>query len=249
MGVPTVVVRQHGARWDAGHRAAYDGAVALLAPFGPELEEPDVPERVRRRTWYAGGLGRTLPGTSDPDDRSRRSRTTRATARHRLGWDAATTGVALLLGRGGGQPHADDVEAAARATPDHRWLVVGDLPGAAPLLSTTGWVDDPLPWLDAADVVVGSAGHNTIMEASLVARSFVCIPQRRPFDEQFRKAARLRDLDVAEVLDGWPEPAAWPGIVQRARRRPTTRLAAVADPAAATRTARWLEDLADRYTP
>ncbi len=89
-GTPTVVVRQHGARWDAAHRAAYDGAVGLLAPFGPELEEPDVPDDVLARTVHVGGLGR-VPTIEDG---------ARERARHVLGWRAHQVGVVVLVGRG-----------------------------------------------------------------------------------------------------------------------------------------------------
>lgn len=255
MGIPTVVVRQHGNRWDIAHLAAYDGAVALLAPFGPELEEPDVPDRVRARTFYAGGLARAgldarlrrsptgghgpVPGSHAEDGRVRR--------RGQLGWGPRTRGVALLLGTGGHEPDPARILAAAGATPGHRWVVIGEWKPDGSDVSGTGWVDDPLPWLDAADLVVGSGGHNTVMEAATAGRSFVCVPQDRPYDEQGRKAARLRALDLAEVVDTWPEDHEWPDVLRRAERRSGTGLATVVDPEAAGRTARWLTALATSY--
>lgn len=259
-GVPTVVVRQHGLRWDPAHMAAYDGAVGLLAPFGEELEEPTAPVSVRQKTFYAGGLARRMEQATRVDaglvaagvSRGGAGITSggqrrRLQARERLGWDAETSGVVLLLGTGGEEPRPQDVVAAAKATPDHRWLVVGDWDHPDPAVASTGWVADALPWLDAGDVVVGSAGHNTVMEAATVGRPFVCIPQRRPFAEQHHKAARLRALDAAEVLDRWPSPSAWPTVLDRARRRGGGRLEGLADPGAAHRTAAWLTDLVDRF--
>lgn len=237
VGVPTVIVRQHGARWDPAHLAAYEGAEGLLAPFGPALEEPDVPRSVREATFYAGGLGRR-PG-SRPD---------RTEARRRLGWRPKERVVALLRGSGGSGPDPPAVASAARATPDHQWVVVGPWPQTDGDVRATGWVDDPLEYLAASDVVVGSAGHNTIMEAAAVARPLVCIPQDRPFDEQRRKADRLRDRDVAEVLDRWAPPDAWPEILQRAERRGAGSLAALADPRAAGRVAGYLTDLVQRFS-
>lgn len=236
MGVPTVVVRQHGARWDRAHRAAYDGAMGLLAPFGPELEEPDVPPAVRRRTVYVGGLGR----------RSGSAPRRREQVRRRLGWSADERVVVLLRGRGGHGPTADQVAAAAEATPDHRWLVVGDDRGVPAGVDATGWVDDPMPHLVAADVVVGAAGHNTVMEVATAARPFVCVPEPRPYDEQVRKASRLRDLDVAEVCSSWPASRAWPNVLERAQARGGERVARLVDAGAARRAARWLTELVDR---
>lgn len=236
MGVPTVIVRQHGARWDPAHLAAYEGAVGLLAPFGPELEEPDVPPAVRRRTVHVGGLGR--PAVPSPG--------TRAQVRRRHGWSEHERLVVLLRGRGGHGPTEAQLAAAAEATPDYRWRAVGDDRGTPPGVESTGWVEDPLPHLVAADVVVGSAGHNTVMEVATAARPFVCVPEPRPFDEQLRKAARLHDLDVADVHDDWPAPHAWPAVLERAYARGGDGLAAVVDPDAARRAAGWLTDLVDR---
>lgn len=236
-GTPTVVVRQHGERWDAGHRAAYDSAIELLAPFGPELEEPDVPEDVRERTFYAGGLGRV--GSIEAIGRQE--------ARRRLGWDPELPTVVVLCGRGGDGPSDAEIVAAAGATSPHRWVVVGDRNITNDRIETMGWVDDPMLQLTAADVVVGSAGHNTVMEVAAARRPFVCLPQERPFDEQVRKAARLASLDAAEVLGSWPAPGRWPAILRRAAVRGGDRLASQADPGAADRAARWLDGLVERY--
>lgn len=240
-GVPPVVVRQHGDRWDPAHLATYDAAVALLAPFGPELEEPDVPEAVRQRTFYAGGLSRPPPQSTAllADIRDE--------IRGELGWRPHDRGVVVLLGSGGAGPAPEDVRAAMRATPDHRWVVVGCRDDAEGDVPATGWVDDPLPYLAAADVVVGSAGHNTVIETALLRRPFVCIPEDRPFDEQWRKAARLQELDVAEVVDRWPDPEDWPDVLARTRTRGGDRLGRIADPQAASRAASWLTDLAHRF--
>lgn len=55
--VPHVKVLQHGDRGDAGHRAAYEGAAGLLAPFHADLAQPDWDAALRARTCFAGGLG------------------------------------------------------------------------------------------------------------------------------------------------------------------------------------------------
>lgn len=240
-GTPTVVVRQHGERWDRAHRAAYESAVALLAPFGPALEEPDVPAAVRDRTFYAGGLARGA-------GRRGRSAADRGEVRRRLGWSPDDRGVVVLLGSGGSGPSRQDVADAARATAGYRWAVVGgDGAPTDAAVTPVGWVPDPLPYLAAADVVVGSAGHNTVMEAALVRRPFVCIPEERPFDEQQRKADRLRALDAAEVHRTWPPAADWPDVLARAGRRGGGALGALVDGRAAERTAGWLTDLAVRF--
>ena len=55
--VPHVKILQHGDRSDPGHRAAYDGAAGLLAPFHYDLAQPEWDDAMRSKTFFAGGLG------------------------------------------------------------------------------------------------------------------------------------------------------------------------------------------------
>lgn len=234
-GTPVVVMRQHGRRWDLAHMAAYDAAVGLLGPFSAKLEEPDAPEMVRKKTFYAGGFvdaPQPLP--------------TRNEARGRLGRDEDEPVVVVTSSSGGNGPEPEGIAAAAAAT-DHTWIVIGrsDVDGSA--VSSVGWVDDPIVHLAAADVVVGSAGHNTVMEVAAAARPFVCVPETRPFDEQVRKAERLRELDLAEVVSRWPPPGEWQSLLTRARERGGDGLSELVDGHSAVRAARWLESWVQRY--
>lgn len=235
-GTPVVYVRQHGDRWDPPHLAAYDGACGLLAPFGAELEEPDVPQTVRAKTFYAGGFARVPHPLPD-----------RTRARHQLGWPQDDAVVVVLCGSGGDGPASEAIVAAASSTSNYRWVVVGrsDVRGAG--VASVGWVDDPLPYVAAADLVVGSAGHNTLMEVATVGRPFVCVPEDRPFQEQRRKAERLRALDAAEVVDDWPGSARWPEVLQRASARGEATFRTLVDPDGARRAAAWLESLVVRF--
>lgn len=235
-GIPTVVVRQHGDRWDDAHLAAYDGAAGLLAPFGPELEQPDVPPEVKSKTFYTGGFSRLSLELPSRDD-----------ARARLGVPRDRTLVVVLSGRGGTGPDRRQLETAARATPGADWMLVGDLEDDVAGVVVTGFVADPIDHLVAADVVVGSTGHNTVMEVATVGRPFVAIPQSRPFGEQHHKAQLLAALDVAEVSDAWPSPRGWPKVLRRAAARGSAMSALVTGGDGAARAARWLSTLAERY--
>ena len=55
--VPHVKVLQHGDRHDPGHRAAYDGAIGLLAPFHATLAQPEWDDAFLEKTCFAAGLG------------------------------------------------------------------------------------------------------------------------------------------------------------------------------------------------
>lgn len=58
LGLPVVVVRQHGLRDDPAHALACGVAVSLLAPFPKSLEDERTPEWVADRTFYSGGFSR-----------------------------------------------------------------------------------------------------------------------------------------------------------------------------------------------
>lgn len=201
LSVPTLVMRQHGRRDDLAHQRCYDDAAELLAPFPEWLEDPATPGDVRERTTYSGGFSR-FDGRM-PD---------RAAAREMLRLPMDERLVVVL----GGADAVDwPVGPAARATRGWRWQVLSRGVGPADNVART-WVEDPSPWLAAADVVVGHTGHNVVMETAAADRPLITIPLPRPFDEQRRKAALLGDAGVCLVCPTWPTPQAWGGLLEAA---------------------------------
>ena len=233
LSLPTVVVRQHGARWDPGHGLAYGLATRLLAPWPASLEEPDAPAWVRAKTDYAGGFSR-FDGRPRPVGVDRQS-------------------VVVLGGAGASGPGSDaawapaDLVAAARATPGWRWRVLGaeTPPGAPANLLGLGWLGDPFPALAQAEVVVAHAGHNAVMEAAAAGRPLVVVPAARPFGEQVHKARALARVGAAAVAWRWPAPAEWPGLLDRARASDPAPLRALVDGGGARRAAAVLDRLAE----
>ncbi|WP_314007280.1 glycosyltransferase [Rubrivirga sp. S365] len=233
LSLPVVIVRQHGARWDGPHRTAYGLAERLLAPFPPSLEEPDAPAWVREKTAYVGGFSRFDGRPAPPRSRGAR----RVVVLGGGGAGGAASGRAWGPG---------DLAAAARATPRWRWTVLGAAtpPGSPDTLEGAGWVADPWTHLASASVVVATAGHNAVMEAAAAGRPLVVVPEPRPFDEQARKAAALDRIGAAVACPRWPEPAAWPALLDRALGCDTAPLRALADGGGAARAAAVLDDVA-----
>jgi len=223
LSIPSIVVRQHGRRTDPPHRTAVDAASLLLAPYPEWLEEPWVPDAMRDRTVYTGGFSRFDHRDADRD-----------AARSALGLDADVQMVVVLPGQGGrvGWP----VHEAAAATGSWQWVVLGDMP-AGPHVTTPGWVEDPWPWLAAADVIVSHGGHNAIMESIGSGRPVIIVPQDRPFDEQRHKAHLLAAHDVCLVRETWPRAAAWPALLDRAVDHGAPRAADLVDGKGAHRAA------------
>lgn len=196
--VPAVSVRMHGERSDVGHTAAYEASAAMVAPFDERLEQEDYPQALRQKTFYSGGLCTT---TTDVPGRKK--------ARKALGLPLDRQIVVAVSGGGGsGTPFAP-LTMGARALPEALWLTLGKVTTEGhetefSNLKQLGWVEDTIPYIAAADLVLASAGDNTVHEIARVGRPFLCVPEWRYFGEQFAKAERLDAIGAAHTLPHWP---------------------------------------------
>jgi len=239
--VPHVKVLQHGDRGDPGHRAAYDGAAGLLAPFDRALAQPDWSAEMVAKTFFAGGLGVDL------------DLPTRAAARARLGI-APSERVALVISGGGGDGVSEaPLGVAARTFPDIRWITVGavrrDWHATLPSnLEHAGWVGDMADRIAAADLVVASTGNTTAAQVLAAGRPWIAVPEWRYFDEQVEKARALARAGAALHLDHLPSSAhRWREAVEGAvARHDPDRQRKLVRRDAAPATALWLEGLARR---
>lgn len=204
LSVPVVVVAQRGVRRDVPHRTGFAVASAVVAPWTRATHAAsDLPTGVE--PVLCGAMSRF-------DDRERPA----PPRRPRTG----TTDVLLLVGSGGHALRAEDVRAAAAATPDARWHVAGALrTGDGPGLVDHGPRADVWALLSRCDVVVGTAGGNVVAEVAAARRPLVLLPQERPFGEQLRQAELLARAGLATALDAWPAAAEWPAILDGAVAR------------------------------
>ncbi|MDO4920043.1 glycosyltransferase [Kocuria sp.] len=220
MGVPTVVMAMRGDRTDRTHRAAYDAATALVAPWSRETAEPDWLQEWNRKTTFTGAISRfdppsnAAPSSLAPGDDA---------ASHTLahpgpapaapapaqapGGVAGPRTVLVVWGRGGRVVGDAEIAAARAATPGWRW--------------TVRTPDEPSPdlWreLHEATVVVTHGGNNAVAELSAARARAVVVAQPRPHDEQLATAAALDRAEICVGLDAWPEARAWPVLLERAR--------------------------------
>ncbi len=174
-GIPTAYVRLMGDRTDPPHLAAYESAIFLLAYFPEELESPDTPDWIRRKTRYLGFFSRF----ADPVD---------------LPPDGGTPTLVVIRGQGSGDhPSPIDYANLRRQFPDHQILTLGPsaAPSDVPRSRHLGHVPDPRSILQAADLVVGSCGLGTVAELATLGKRFIAVPEPRPFDEQIHLAGAL----------------------------------------------------------
>jgi hypothetical protein len=221
---PMVYFRLSGRRRDSPHLDTFRAAVAIIAPFHRELDDPNVEAWVRDKTTYLPGLSRAVTCQGEAGD------------------------TILVVGGRGGRPfEGADLAAAATATPDKRWRVIGPVTAPEhlpPNLTIAGWVETAAEEIASAGIVIGHAGDGLVSAVIAAGRPFICLPQPRPFDEQMVKARRLEALGIAIVLETWPPPAAWPGLLRRARNLDLRVSKTLHNPDGAARAANLLQSLA-----
>jgi len=190
MGVPTIVAAMRGDRFDPAHRAAYDAAYALLAPWAAEFAVPDWPTGWLDKAFHAGAISRfadRVPQPSKQDTGSRRG--------------------LVLWGSGGDGVPMDRVVALAAATTGWEWRVAGRAPRG------NGDLWELLQW---ADVIVTHGGQGAVAEVATARRPAVVIAEQRPHGEQAATAAALGAAGLAVTLPGWPAASQWPSLLARA---------------------------------
>ena len=254
--VPQVTVLQHGDRGDAGHQAAYDGAVGLLAPFHAALAQPEWDPAMRARTCFAGGLGAGLEAAVEAGLGADTRLVERGAARRRIGVPADQEMILVMAGGGGNGFGQAALGVGARSRPGARWITIGpverDWHATEPAnVEHRGWVKDAVSHVAAADLVIASTGNTTCQQILAAARPWLAIPEWRYFDEQHRKAEALAAAGVACVRPHLPSSAdAWRAALAEtlAGHRPDVQRAMIED-AAAERAADWLERLAAGLWP
>ena len=221
---PMVYVRLSGSRRDFPHLDAFRAAIAIIAPFHRELDDPEVAAWVRDKTSYLPGLSRV-----------------------RTSKGSAGNTILVVGGRGGSPFEGADLAAAATATPDKNWRAIGPVSAPEnlpPNLTIAGRVERAAEEIAGAGVVIGHAGDGLISSVIATGRPFICLPQARPFDEQMVKARRLEALGIAVVLHTWPPPVAWPELLHRAQNLDVSASQRLHDPDGAARAANFLKSLA-----
>ena len=223
LGVPVIWIAQRGIREDPAHRLAYDLAELVILPWTRELDADEAGAPPPQRSVHVGaisrfdelrapgvdhgraGAGPPPPGGGAPDEPPR---------------------VLVLTGFGGHGIGVEEVRAAARSTPPWHWELAGPMPGAVPAearFTVQPPGADVWSLLARAGVVIGPASGNVVAEVAAARRPLICLPQPRPFDEQGQQGRVLARAGLAEALEAWPAPAAWPQLLDRARAREVSR--------------------------
>ncbi|SEB09837.1 glycosyltransferase [Pedobacter hartonius] len=185
-GIPSIVIRQHGRRDDLPHMNAYESAELLIAPYSAGMAPPGEKDWISAKTLYAGGFSK-YSNLKDSDIN-----------------EEIPDQVAVLLGQGGSSMDAEFINHLADCCENYNFHVIG----LRACIETEakhnviwhGQLDDPITVLRYCKVVIGNAGHNTVMEMADLNKRFICIPEERPFEEQLQKAELLKANGNAMVV-------------------------------------------------
>jgi predicted glycosyltransferase len=200
--VPIIVVRQHGNRTDLPHLYAYQSASALLAPY-PQWMHRDRNSSLTSKTIFTGGFSRYEPFNFTVSSEE-------------------PFFVVILTGTGGTSINHEFVKHLAILCSLWTFAVIG-ISNSAVLADVPdnvkfyGHVSNPIELLKKAQIVIGNAGHNTVMEMASLNKRFIVIPEDRPFDEQREKACILEEERLAMVVH--PDDlfvTKWEELLQRA---------------------------------
>ncbi|MEO0331293.1 MAG: glycosyltransferase [Bacteroidota bacterium] len=235
-GIPVIYSRQHGYRQDAAHEAAFRSASSLLAPYPKAWEEQKTPYWVQDKTFYAGGFSRLANQALNKED-------AQAIAK----MPDHLRNVVVMIGFGGSAQPYELLEETARKNPQWHWWILGpfSLPPNLPQnLHFLGIQNNPYPYLKEAEVVIASAGNNTVMELAAMKARYICIPEARPFDEQLSKARLLSQKNAALVLPNWSEPSVWKDHLLQVNSTDLEALNSIITPSAAKRAAKHIEKVA-----
>ncbi|MGY3052577.1 putative glycosyltransferase [Pedobacter sp. UYEF25] len=201
-GIPTILIQQHGERNDLAHLLSYDSATEIIAPF-PEKIRPQTPLWVHQKTFYSGGFSKYDSVSVFNKERS--------------------DYIGILIGTGGTSLNIRFVIHLAESLPSFNFKAIGEMGNqetgriAMPKnLVFTGFVENPEAALTSCKIVIGNAGHNTVMEMATMRKRFICVPEERPFFEQIDKADKIRDaFGIVIVLPAKLYTTNWDATIRK----------------------------------
>lgn len=199
-GIPYLYMRMNGRRDDAAHLQCYRAATGLIASYPRAFEESWVPDWMRAKTHYGGGI-------FGP------SQTIRS---HR---QLSRPYVLVMRGKGMSQITPSAIAQAAGYVPEYDWVGIGfDALQIGPNWQILPYVAEPDVYLQQADIVIANTGNNSVLEVGHWQKPFITLPEWRFFDEQTAKAQMLAQHNLAIVITAWPTTAVhWRSLIEQAK--------------------------------
>ncbi|MGB5943362.1 MAG: glycosyltransferase [Leeuwenhoekiella sp.] len=178
--LPYAYRRMFGTRDDIPHRAAYKGALFLLAYYPEEFEDPETPAWIKDKTCYLGFIVQT----------ETQQKITAATPKAYL---------TIIQGFGGQQNTDWVLQKALQTFPDKTILVVGPVAQNVqhPNIKYVGVVPSVAPYIKKSQILIASCGTNLVNDIMRQGKKFLAIPEDRPYEEQLNYAGLLQQKGIA----------------------------------------------------
>lgn len=190
--IPYLYVRLPGIRDDTPHLNAFDGALALLAPYPQVLEAALTPSWVCQKTLYLDFINASKKDISTYDDFIKTLMTLTADNEVLKTLSAPAPIITVIKGYGG---H----EAIDNKLPELRRLLstafiislgpIGD--DIRRYVDIAAHVDDVTPFMHHSDYLLMACGLNAVAQAYDHATPLVVLPDNRPHQEQEMMAQAL----------------------------------------------------------
>jgi len=182
LGIPTIIIRQHGKRDDLPHILAYHSAEVLIAPFSESMYTGDQDD-FYPKTFFTGGFSR-FDGKAFNTNEDQNA-------------------ICIFVGQGGTSLNAQVIAYIASCCPEYHFHVLGQLSDdklVAENITFHGRLENPGHLISNACMVIGNTGHNTVMEVASLNKRFIGIPEPRPFDEQVDKAQAIQSREGVLIV-------------------------------------------------
>lgn len=225
-GIPYLYMRMSGQRDDAAHLQCYRAAAGLIASYPQALEEEWVPDWMRAKTHYGGGIF-TTPAPVQP--------------LHTL----PKPYILVMRGKGTSQMTPAAIAQAARQVPEYDWIGIGfDAPQRGPNWQILPTVPDPSVYLRQAELVVANTGNNTVLEVGHWRKPLIALPEWRFFVEQGAKAQQLARHHLAVMMTDWPAGTdQWRSLIAQASNLQTSAWPMILSAQGAQRAANYIAQI------
>jgi len=179
--IPYAYVRLPGNRNDLGHIQAFQGATFLLAYYPAELDGPEIPQWIKDKTIYTGffskfkKIGKSL--------------------------SEGSSSVRVFTGNGGNSNLINKLPQLGNRFKNHTIEVYGmeqkQVEQSAENITFMGVHPDPAGLMMDAAIVVANCGLNLTSEILCLGKSFISIPEDRPYEEQYEMHRFLTSTGLA----------------------------------------------------
>lgn len=205
-GIDTIYVKLPGKRYDLAHRTAFAYTKKIIAPYPKSWDWYPFEDAFQHKVEYFPLCSRLSPPPSTQP----------------AGAIPPPKNIVVMIGNGNSAITGYDIDRIAASQPSHITYVLGRLIDQdRPTDSRAhylGFVSDPVKYLSNAEVVISSAGQNSVAELGALRRRAVLVPETRPFDEQAATVQAAQRCNVA-ISGSWTFSAQqWIEAIEQARR-------------------------------